>query len=165
MRLYLRTALDWDCVVGLAAGLLTAWLACDSAVRDEGVTLAIAAGAVGVAIISAVLTALAVIAALFDGPYRQVLEKAGGIREATAPYLVVAAIAGMAVVVALIVAIGWVAFSPSLQRVGLGTSAALASWCVAGTVGLVELTIFHAEQRAALMRKHEAVQQAPGTGS
>lgn len=156
MKLYLRTALHWDFGVGVAAGLLVAWLACDSAVRDQGVTLTIATGAVGVAIISAVLTALAVIAALFDGPYRRVLiEEAGGIREAMAPYMVIASVAGSSVAAALIVAVGWPAFSSALQMAGLGVSTALAAWSVAGTVSLIELTIFHAEQRAALMGKQE----------
>lgn len=155
MKLYLRTALHWDFGVGLAVGALVAWLACDSAVRDQGVTLTIATGAVGVAIISAVLTALAVIAALFDGPYRRVLMNAGGIREAMAPYMVVASVAGLSVIAALIVAVGWPEFCPALQMWGLGISTALAAWSVAGTVSLVELTIFHAEQRAVLMGKQD----------
>jgi hypothetical protein len=156
LKLYLRTALHWDFVVGLGVGVLVAWLACDSTVRDHGVTLTIATGAVGVAIISAVLTALAVIAALFDGPYRRVLiDDAGGIREAMAPYMVVASVAGLSVIAALIVAVGWPEFSPALQMAGLGVSTALAAWSVAGTVSLVELTIFHAEQRAKLMGKQD----------
>ncbi|MDX6622846.1 MAG: hypothetical protein QOE75_778 [Solirubrobacterales bacterium] len=148
--------------MGLAVGALVAWLACDSAVRDQGVTLTIATGAVGVAIISAVLTALAVIAALFDGPYRRVLEAAGGIREAMAPYIVIAIAAGLSVTAALVVAVGWPEFSPVLQRVGLGVATALATWSVAGTVVLIELTIFHAEQRAALMRNEEDAQRGQG---
>lgn len=146
--------------MGLAVGVLVAWLACDSAVRDQGVTLTIATGAVGVAIISAVLTALAVIAALFDGPYRRVLiDDAGGIREAMAPYMVIAGVAGLSVLAALIVAVGWPGFSSALQMAGLGVSTALAAWSVAGTVSLIELTIFHAEQRAALMGKQEQIQK------
>ena len=156
MKLYLRTALHWDFGVGLVVGVLVAWLACSSAVRGQGVTLTIATGAVGVAIISAVLTALAVIAVLFDGPYRRVLiDDAGGIREAMAPYMVVASVAGLSVIAALIAAVGWSEFSPALQRWGLGVSTALAAWSVAGTVSLVELTIFHATQRAVLMGKQE----------
>lgn len=159
MKLYLRTALHWDFGVGLAVGVLVAWLACDSAVRDQGVTLTIATGAVGVAIISAVLTALAVIAVLFDGPYRHVLiDHAGGIREAMAPYMVVASVAGLSVIAALVVAVGWPEFSSALQMVGLGVSTGLGAWSVAGTVSLIELTIFHAEQRAVLMGKQEQPQ-------
>ncbi|HWI97194.1 MAG TPA: hypothetical protein VNS60_14125 [Solirubrobacterales bacterium] len=146
--------------MGIAVGVLVAWLACDSAVRDRGVTLTIATGAVGVAIISAVLTALAVIAALFDGPYRRVLiDDAGGIREAMAPYMVVASVAGLSVIAALVVAVGWPEFSPALKMGGLGVSTALAAWSVAGTVSLIELTIFHAEQRATLMGKQEDTHQ------
>lgn len=155
MRLYLRTAFHWDLAVGVVVGSLVAYLACDSAVRDQGVPLIIAIGAVGVAIISAVLTALSVIAALFDGPYRKVLIDAGGIREAMAPYMVIAVAAGLSVLAALVVAVGWPEFSPALQRAGLGVGTALAAWSVAGTVSLIDLTIFHASQRAKLMGKED----------
>jgi hypothetical protein len=79
------------------------------------------------------------------------IDDAGGIREAMAPYMVVATVAGLSVLAALIVAVGWPEFSSALQMGGLGVSTALAAWSVAGTVSLVELTIFHAEQRAVLM--------------
>jgi hypothetical protein len=127
-------------------------LASSSAVRAQGVTIAVAAGACGVAVVSVVLGALAVISALFDGHYRRVLEMAGGIRNAMRPYLVVSAVAGCTTVAAIVTALGWPIFGMWGQLLSLAFTVFLTGWCVFGMVSLVELTIFHAESRAKLMR-------------
>ncbi len=154
--LYVRTALkSWDFGVGVGCAMVAAVLALDDGVRGQGVTVALASCAVGMAVLGVVLAALAIITAFFDGHYRRVLESAGGIRRAMAPYLLVAGTGGLAAVVGLLTALAWPAFGEWTQIVALAVTVLLTVWSVAGTVSLVEITLFHAEQRAALMRGFE----------
>lgn len=53
---------------------------------------------------------------------------------------------------ALLTALGWPMFGAAPQIAALALTVLLTVWSVARTVSLVEITIFHAEQRAALMR-------------
>ncbi|NLT05552.1 MAG: hypothetical protein GXY03_04500 [Solirubrobacterales bacterium] len=153
MKFYLRGAWSWDLGIGVIFGCTLAALALSAEVREQGVTVALAAGAFAVAIMSVVLGALAVITAFFDGPYRRVLEHAGGgVREALAAYFVVVAVAGAAALAALVTALGWPVFCKWGQMASIGVTGLLTGWSVAGMVSLVELTIFHAVQRAKLMQ-------------
>jgi hypothetical protein len=147
---------SWDFGVAVLVGGLAVAFGQDEKVLDKGVTIALAAGAAGVAVLGVVLAALAVITAFFDGHYRRVLESTGSIRRAMAPYLVTAGVAGAAALCALVTALGWPEFGSTLRIGTLALTVFLTAWAMAGTVSLVEITIFHAEQRAALMRGIEA---------
>jgi hypothetical protein len=151
----LRTATEivwkgWDFRVGLIVGVAVGLLA-SSSVRRHGVTGLLAEAAIGVAILSVVLAALAIIAPAIDGFYRQVLDKAGGVREAMAPYLLIGAVAGIAAILSLVGAILWPAAGPAAQRVVLGSTSGLTVWAIGGAISLVEITIFHATQRSELL--------------
>ena len=112
----------------------------------------LALAALGAAILAVVLACLAIITPTMDGPYRQILDAAGGVRAAMAPYLHIATIGGAASVVAVLGAMAWPALSAPIEVVTLSIAALLGVWCVAGVVGLTALTLFHAEQRAELQK-------------
>lgn len=147
------TFASWDFAIGVGAGVFAALLSLSAGVREQGPTILLAELAVGLGVVAAVLSALAILTTFFDGHYRRVLEEVGGIRRAMLPYLVVAAVAGICAVVALLVALGWPAFGAVVRTPLLGLATGLAVWTIAGVVSLVEITIFHGTQRAALMRK------------
>jgi hypothetical protein len=142
----------WDFWVGLLGGGIAAVAATSRTVRDAGVTVLLGEAAIGIALLSVVLAGLAIITPTFDGLYRRVLEKAGGVRQALDPYLLIAAVSGIGAVVAVLGALTWPELGTSLRVLILGLATMLAVWAISGTVSLVELTIFHADQRAELLR-------------
>ena len=133
------TFASWDFAIGVGAGVFAALLSLSAGVREQGPTLLLAELAVGLGVVAAVLSALAILTTFFDGHYRRVLEEVGGIRRAMLPYLVVAAVAGICAVVALLVALGWPAFGAVVRTLLLGLATGLAVWTI---------TIFHGTQRA-----------------
>jgi hypothetical protein len=144
-----------DFVAGLLAGGFALGLCISADVRQQGVTILLAQAGVGVAVLGVVSTTIAIFATFFDGNYRRVLDAVGGLPRALMPYKVVAAVAALSVIGALTIALGWPTFSPVARAVLLACSTALTGWAVAGTVSLVGITSFHAEQRAELMRGAE----------
>lgn len=148
---------SWDFAAGVGAGGFAALLAINPQVRGSAPTLLLAELAVGLGVVATVLAALAILTTFFDGHYRRVMEAAGGVHRAMLPYLVVAAIGGICAVVTLLVAIGWPAFGPWARAPLLGLATGLCVWTIAGAVQLVQITMFHGTQRAALMRGVEDV--------
>jgi hypothetical protein len=147
---------EWDGALGATCAIASAVIALDDNVRRSGVTILLAESAVGIAVLGAVLTALSVFATFFDGHYRRVLEGVGSLTRAMRPYLIVAAVGGGATVVGVIGALAWPApIGEFGQALVLGVATGLCVWAVAGTISLVSLTVFHAEQRAELMRAVE----------
>jgi hypothetical protein len=61
-------------------------------------------------------------------------------------------LAGWATLLALVVALAWPALPMVAQAILFGLSTGLTAWAVAGSIQLVELTTWHADQRAILMR-------------
>lgn len=145
-----------DAMVGLAAGVgAGVAVGFSKSIGKEAVTILLAEAAVGVALAAVVLAALAIFATFFDDSYRQVLEAASdrnSVRDATFPYEVVAALAGLSTIAGLLVALVWPALPPVGEIIGLGLATGLSIWAVAGSIQLVGLTAWHAEQRATLMR-------------
>lgn len=139
-----------DFLVGLAAACLTFGLCASQEVRRQGVTMLLAEAAVAIGVLAIVLTAMTVINGFIDGNYRKVLEAVGGAQRAFLPFRVVAFVAAAATVAAIISAVGWPALS-AWPRAGLLTlCCGLTAWSVAGVVSLIEIVIFHTEQRALL---------------
>jgi hypothetical protein len=145
--------LSVDFYVGVASGVGAAVSAMDHDVRANGVTVLLPEAGVAVALSAVVLAAMAILATFFDDWYRRVLETvSGSVGQALMPYRVIAWVAGTATVVALLTALAWPGMQPWLQAVLLGIATGLTAWTVAGCVQLTNLTIWHADQRAKLMR-------------
>jgi len=142
----------WDFKVAAACGLAAGLLSLVADVRRDATTVLLASAGVDVALTATILAALAIFTTSFDSAYRLVLEAAGGVRRALMPYTVVACAAAVGTLVALMAALG----SPDLTKwpdaVVIAVSMLLTSWSILGTASLVELTHFHATQRAQLMR-------------
>lgn len=142
----------WDFVGAIAVGAISVLLATKHAIREDSVTVLLAAGAAGLAILGVVLAAMAIIAPFVDSHYRRVLDHAGGVRSALAPYLLVAGVGALTAIVALVAALAWPTGGWLLQAVLDGLTMGLAAYAILGALSLVELTIFHADQRAKLQR-------------
>lgn len=145
-------------ILGVAAGVLCV----NDHVRAQGPTMLLASAALGAAFLATVLTALSVVSTFFDSAYRRVLEEAhrGDIRPALLPYGVVAYVSAVATLLGLIGAIVWAALPGGLQGVLMGLAALFAAWAVAGSASLVQITLFHARQRAGTMRAIEQYREA-----
>lgn len=141
----------WDVWVGAVAGVIAGLCATSGNVRREGVTALLAEAAVGVTVLGVVLAALAIFTPTFDGLYRRVVVGAGGVKEALRPYMLTSSVGGAAATLAVVSALAWPILGVGLKMFTLGISTLLAVWAIAGTVSLVELTLFHAHQRAELM--------------
>ena len=155
MSLSDRTAIVWkglDLYVGLAAGAVAALSATSAPVRKAGVTVLLAEAAVGVALLSLVLGALAILTPALDGPYRRVLDTLGGVGRAFAPFKVVAFIAGTTAIAAMLAALAWPELGATVQTIAIALVTCLSVWAIAGTVSLVGMALFHAEQRANLLQ-------------
>jgi len=143
-------------VVGVIAGASAgAAVGFSEPIAKEAVTILLAEAAVGVALAAVVLAALAIFATFFDDSYRQVLEAASdrnSVRDATFPYEVVAVLAGLSTIAGLLVALAWPALPKAGEIAGLGIATGFSIWAIAGSIQLVGLTAWHAEQRATLMR-------------
>lgn len=142
---------SWDFYVGVFFGAFGGGITLDARVRDAAVPVVLAESAIGVALTATVFAAVAIFATFFDSSYRRVLDLAGGFRNALRPYMVVDAIAALSGGAGVIAAL-WL---PALDRweasVAVGVSTWLVAWAIAGTVSLVDITVFHATQRARLM--------------
>jgi hypothetical protein len=153
---------SWDLQIGMVAFAITAALAAASdRVRGGAVTILIAESALGVGLLAVVLGALAVLVTFFDDYYRQILSRAPhGVRGAMVPYQIVAFSGGLAAGVGFVTALAWPVLPGVAAAVLLGLTTGLVVWATAGTVQLVNLTIFHGEQRAKLLEAVEDVRSA-----
>jgi hypothetical protein len=122
----------------------------------------LAATAIGAAILATVLTALSVVATFFDSAYRRVLEEAheGDLRPAFEPYAVVGYAAAATTILALVGAVAWKALPGGAQAVLLGAAVLTSVWSIAGAASLIEMTLFHARNRATTMRAMDAYREA-----
>lgn len=150
------TSLLWsaDFGIGAATALGTGILAflCEG-VLEVGPTALTTEAGVGVALLAVVIAGLAIFSTFFDDNYRRVLEEASGsVRQAMVPYQMVAGVAASAVLAAIGSVLVWPAAWTWLQALLLGLTTGLVAWTTVGGVQLVEITMFHAEQRAKLMR-------------
>jgi hypothetical protein len=155
MRRLLHLIADrWDGALAIAATCVTfAFAAADRDVVHGAVPILLGLATAGLAVVGIVLTAIAILAAFFDPHYRRVLEAADGIRSALKPYLIVAAAGGASTVIGLVAAMAWPVSGPAIiGGAVLAACVGIATWAVFGVVSLVELTIFHAGERAALQR-------------
>jgi hypothetical protein len=143
---------SWDFYVAVVCGL-AAYVICGSkAVRSAAVPILIAEAAIGVALLAVVFGAIAVFATFYDATYRRVLDLAGGFRSALMPYIVVAVIAALAGAVGIISALALPALDVIPFKLVSAASTLLCAWAITGMVSITELTLFHATERAKLMR-------------
>lgn len=134
-------------VVGTGAGVAAAFSA---SVRTNGFTALLALGGADIAVLGVSLIAVQLFVTLLDPEYELVLSHAGGVHAATKPYLANAAVAGMAAAVAITGAIAWSLAPAVAAGLVMGAATWLCIWAVFGTVQLVEISIFHVEQRSKL---------------
>lgn len=147
---------SWDFGVGAFGGIVGALgVGLSGEIARGAPDVLVAEIAIGIALTSVVLASLAIFATFFDDAYRRVLENADdrrSIRGALFPYSAVAVLAGLAALIALAVKLLWPALSGEMETTGFAVATGLVAWSIAGSVQLVLLTVFHAEQRAKLMR-------------
>ena len=148
---------SWDFGLGLAVGVGTFFgLRASDFVTQQGVTILLAEAALGIAVLAVALTALSILVGLLGDEYIRVLEMAHarGVTEALLPFQIVAWIGGATTLVGLGVLVAWDIrgpfnwSTPTLRAIGIALPTALSAWCVAGTISLVNATVFHGEMRA-----------------
>jgi hypothetical protein len=109
-------------------------------------------GAIDVALLSVTLIAAQLLLTVEDENYVRVLTIASGsIKKAAQPYLVVAGVAGIGIAFSALTSLMW---APSILWVAgslLGAVVLFTSWTVSGTIQLIGLTVWHADQRAKLL--------------
>ena len=149
---------SWDFYVAAGCGGLAVGLFFLQGVRQAAVPILITEAAIGVALTSTVFGAVAVFATFYDGSYRRVLELAGGLRSALMPFVVVGVVAASAGVVGVVAALALPALALWLAAVATGAATLLCVWALTGTVSLIELTLFHAGERARLMAGADATE-------
>jgi hypothetical protein len=159
VRLNGRDLRSWDLYVGFVGFATTAALAAGSDhVRKDAVTILIAESALGVALLAVVLAALAVLVTFFDDYYRQILSQAPrGVPGAMVPYQVVAFVGACGASVGFLTALAWPILPDVLQALLLGLTTGFVIWAAAGTVQLVNITVFHGVQRARLLEAVDEV--------
>jgi hypothetical protein len=145
------TFMAWDFRTALGFGVGTFALAFVREVRDAAVPILISEAAIGVAVTATVFAALAVFTTFFDGTYRRVLELAGGFRSALMPYIVIGVVSAASGLSGLIAALALPALGSIAAEVDIAIPTLLCVWTLAGTVSLIDITVFHASARADLM--------------
>lgn len=141
-----------DFVLGLVAGVATFGfaLANPSAARSHHTEILLGVGALGVALLAVVLTAMAILGAI-SPEYRRVLARAKrGVAGAFMPYRTVAVISGTLILVALAGLLLTEVGNDLTAALGAGLVALLAVWATWGTVQLTELTSWHTQRQARL---------------
>ncbi len=141
----------WDFLTAIGCAAAAFGLAFITSVHQSAQAVLFAEIAVGVAMTATVLAALAIFATFFDGAYRIVLEQSGGFGDALMPFVTIAVVAAIGALTALIAAIGVPATGKLVGALALGVPTLFCAWTLTGSISLVELTAFHAKQRAALM--------------
>ena len=151
---------SWDLGLGAVSFCVTGVVAASNdGVRENASTVLIAESALGVGLLAVVLTALAVLVTFFDDYYRQVLSSVphgGGVMVA---YQVVAFAGAATAVIGFVAAISWPVMPAALQAFSLGATTGLLTWATAGTLQLVNLTVFHGRQRAHLLEAVDEVRR------
>lgn len=149
----------WDFKVAVAVGVLSLLLDLVNAIRADVTTVLLTSAGIDVALTATILAALTIFTTLFDSSYRLVLEAAGGFRRALMPYTTVACVAALATLVALLVALAAPGLGKWSEAAVVGLSMLLTAWALTGTASLVELTHFHASQRARLLKGADDAEQ------
>jgi hypothetical protein len=142
---------SWDFIVAVGFGGVGFGLAFVAAVRQAAVPILITEAAIGVAMTATVFGALAVFTTFYDGTYRRVLELAGGFRSALMPYIAIGVVAATAGLSGLIAALALPALGVWATAFAVAIPTLLCAWTLTGTVSLIEITLFHATERARLM--------------
>lgn len=140
---------DFGIGVGAGAGAGVA-AALSAAVEQHGFVALLAIGGADVAVLGVVLVGVQLFISSLEPDYELALSFQGGIKGAIRPYLTVAAVAGAGAVVALVAAITWSLAPSAFMGVNLATAVLLTVWSVVGTVQLVDISVFHLEQRSNL---------------
>ena len=113
-------------------------------------TVLVGYSALGLAVTAVVLTALAIlVASLGEDHYSEILERAGGVDEAIAPFVHVAYVSGGTVVAGIAGLFVWEQ-SVWARPGAFAIPTFFAVWSVLGAVSLVGLVGFHGEMRSDL---------------
>ena len=144
---------SWDFQIALPLGVVAGVFGGLSAtIRANAANAVIGMGAIDVALLSVTLIAAQFLLSMEDENYIQVLTIASGsIRKAAQPYLTVAGVAGIGIAFSAISSLVW---PPTVLWIAgslLGVVVFLTGWTVGGTIQLIELTMWHADQRARLI--------------
>jgi hypothetical protein len=141
----------WDFKAALPFAGVAFGLTFVKSVHQAAVPVLFAEVGVGVAMTATVFAALALFATFYDGSYRLVLERAGGLSQALMPYVTICVVAAVTALLALIAALALPAFGTVAAAFGLGVPTLFCTWTITGSISLAELTYFHAKERAELM--------------
>lgn len=153
LRTYGRgTFLSWDFFVAIVCGAAAAGMTSVRVVRESAVTILIAEAAVGVALMAVVFAGMAIFATFYDSTYRRVLDLAGGFRSAMMPYITVSVVSALSGGVGILGAFALPSLGDWTGDLVCGASTLLFAWSVTGVVSITGLTLFHAGERAKLMR-------------
>jgi hypothetical protein len=144
---------SWDFQIAVPLGVLAGTFGGLSAtVRTNASNAVLGMGAIDVALLSVTLVAAQLLLTVEDDNYVRVLTHASGsIKRAAQPYLVVAGVAGIGIAFSALSSLMW---APSILWVAgtlLGAVVFFTAWTVSGTIQLIGLTVWHADQRAKLL--------------
>jgi hypothetical protein len=144
---------SWDFQVAVLLGVVAgAFGGVDTKVRANTSNAVIGMGAIDVALLSVTLVAAQLLLTVEDENYVQVLTLASGsIKKAAQPYLIVAGVAGLGIVFSALSSLMWPPSELWVAGSLLGIVVLLTAWTVGGTIQLIELTVWHADQRAKLI--------------
>jgi Na+/proline symporter len=121
----------------------------------DGATILISELAVAVAILAMVLMALSILLAFIGDDYLYLLRKSIGVSGAIYPYKLVAVVSGSQLLVSLAGLLVWNSVAHTGQSVLLACASGLLVWCVVGTIQLIFMTAWHAQQRSRLPEVRE----------
>lgn len=161
LRWISNTFLWWDFAVGIGGGIAAYFASGHPVVRANGVGILVAGGALDVALLAVVLTALSILVAFLSEDYIALLKKSReGIQGAIRPYKMIGALSGFAALVALGTALTWDATRVGAQRWLLAAASGLSAWAIAGTVDLIFRTAWHGQLRSRMSEIPEAARKA-----
>lgn len=144
---------SWDFQVAVPLGVLAGIFgALSVTARANASTAVIGMGAINVALLSVTLVAAQLLLTVEDENYVQVLTFASGsLKRAAQPYLIVAGVAGAGIAFSALSSLMWPPSPHWIAGCLLGIVVLLTAWTVGGTIQLIELTVWHADQRAKLL--------------
>lgn len=155
-RLELLRSVTWSidfitglCITGFTAGIAN-WR---PDIKVSGTAILLGQGALGIAILGVVLTALSIVVAFMGDEYLAVLDRVSlGISGALFPYKVISVVCCALTIGGFVAALAWPLLPGSVQTGALASTSGLAAWAVVGIGQLVFLTAFHGVQRARLLQ-------------
>lgn len=155
------TFLYWDFLAGMATGCVIGGAAWNSSKITAGAGgLFTGSFALGIAVLSAVLGALAIVSSLINDSYLRVLEHAGGISAAIMPFQTLAVVSGLCSIAGGLAMALQPVMGNRQTAVALGLAAALTLWSLLGMVSLVNHVAFHARERGRLLEGIEEAKRA-----